>query len=134
MQFADYATWQHARIASDAIDRQLAHWRERLADAPALLALPTGGRRIDAARSDAGRVPVRLSGRLTAAIKAFARQSGVTPFIALFASFALLLARLSGERDIIVGTPVANRDMPEVRHVVGFLVNMLPLRLRLGEG
>ena len=134
LQFADFATWQHARIASDAIDRQLAHWRERLADAPAPLALPTGGRRIDAPARDAARAPVRLSGRLTAAIKALARQSGVTPFIALYASFALLLARLSGERDIIIGTPVANRDMPELRHVVGFLVNMLPLRLRLSEG
>src|SRR5581483_3452995 len=113
-----------------ALESRLTYWREALAGAPALLHLPSDRPR-PPVRSDAGGTVRRhLDPARLAAMKAFARAHAATPFMVLLAAFAALLARLSGESDLVVGTSVAGRDRPEIEGLIGFFVNELALRLR----
>ncbi len=128
VQYADFAAWQRGWLRGEALERQLAFWRERLADAP---------RAIDLA-ADRPRPPV-WSGRgalhafaLPAAtaerVDALARERGATPFMVLLAAWQLLLARWSGQATVVVGTPVASRQREETEGLIGFFVNLLALR------
>src|SRR5207249_1501303 len=74
-----------------------------------------------------------LAPELASAVRALAAAQGATPFIVLLAAFAALLSRWSGERDIVVGSPIANRDQPELEHLIGFFSNTIVLRVRLDD-
>ncbi|WP_405987096.1 amino acid adenylation domain-containing protein [Streptomyces sp. NBC_00872] len=130
LQYADFAVWQRERLSGELLERQLVHWRERLAGLEPL-ELPTDRPR-PAVRDVAGaqvplKVPAEVAGRLTA----LARDHGATPFMALTAAYAVLLGRWSGQRDVAVGTPVAGRDRPEVQDMAGLFLNTLVLRTDL---
>ncbi|MFD7899392.1 amino acid adenylation domain-containing protein [Streptomyces sp. NPDC059743] len=130
LQYADFAVWQRERLSGELLERQLVHWRERLAGLEPL-ELPTDRPR-PAVRDVAGaqvplKVPAEVAGRLTA----LARAQGATPFMALTAVYAMLLGRWSGQRDVAVGTPVAGRDRPEVQDMAGLFLNTLVLRTDL---
>jgi amino acid adenylation domain-containing protein len=128
VQYADFAAWQLSPAAQERRTGDLAFWRRQLAGAPALLALTTDRPRT-AVQSLRGRqVPVRLSPAVRAGLQAESRRHGVTPFMLLLAAFQVLLGRLSGQPDILVGTPVANRTRPEIEGLIGFFVNNLVLR------
>ncbi|HYH82549.1 MAG TPA: condensation domain-containing protein, partial [Longimicrobium sp.] len=133
VQFADYAAWQRRWVDGEVLERQAAWWTETLAGAPELLALPTDRPR--AARQDhAGAVlEVELDEALTAGLKALAQRHGATLFMTLLAGWAVVLARLSGQRDVVVGTVAANRGRAEVEGLIGFFVNTLALRVELGD-
>ncbi|MGQ9372116.1 amino acid adenylation domain-containing protein, partial [Azospirillum sp. A39] len=131
VQYADYALWQRDWLAAGEGARQLAHWRAALADAPAVLDLP-GDRPRPPVQSHRGAsldavVPAALADRL----RALARDGGATPFMLMLAGFALLLHRVSGERDLCIGVPVANRQRLETQGLIGFFVNTLVLRFRV---
>ncbi|HEU0079555.1 MAG TPA: condensation domain-containing protein, partial [Longimicrobiaceae bacterium] len=131
VQYADYAAWQRAWLSGERLERQLAYGRARLADAPALLELPTDRPRpaVQSHRGAAFRfaIPPGLSGRL----EALGRAGGATPFMTLLAAFQVLLSRYSGQEDVVVGTPVAGRSHPEVEGLIGLFVNTLALRTDL---
>ncbi len=127
VQYADYAVWQRAMLQGEALERQLAYWRDRLAGALPL-DLPTDRPRPAMPSFRGGRVPVALGPELSSRLCRLARREGCTPFMMLLAGFAALLARYSGQEEVSVGTPVANRGRREIESLIGFFVNTLVLR------
>src|SRR6185312_11113253 len=132
VQYADYAAWQRGWLGSGLEERELSYWRSALAGAPGLLRLPWDGPRAAASRHRGGVIGIGLDAGLVDRLKVLCRSEGVTLFMALLAGFGLVLGRLSGQREVVIGTPVANRLRPELEGVVGFFVNTLALRLGLG--
>jgi amino acid adenylation domain-containing protein len=132
IQYGDYTVWQRGWLSGERLERHLAYWRERLAGAPSVLELPADRPR-PAVQSFRGAMhgfglPVALADRL----RALAREEESTLFMALLAAWATLLHRYSGEDDIMVGAPIANRTRPECQELIGFFVNTLALRVDLG--
>ncbi|SMR84145.1 non-ribosomal peptide synthetase, partial [Stenotrophomonas sp. yr243] len=133
LQYADYATWQRSWLKHDALAHQVDFWRNHLADAPALIGLPTDRPR-PAVQSFRGEtVAVHIPAALTNALKQLSQRHGTTLFMTLLAGWATLLSRWSGQSDLVIGTPVANRSRPELEPMIGFFVNTLAMRIRLDD-
>ncbi|HSU17579.1 non-ribosomal peptide synthetase [Longimicrobium sp.] len=133
VQYADYAAWQRRWVDGGAVRAQADYWKATLAGAPELLELPLDHAR-PARQDHAGAtLPLELDEALTAGVKALARRHGATPFMALMAAWATVLARLSGQHDVVIGTPTANRGRREVEGLIGFFVNTLALRVDLSD-
>lgn len=128
VQYADYAHWQREWLDGSRVERQLAFWRERLADAPALLALPLDHPRPAQQCYTGKTLRLALPAELSMQLRQFARAQGVTPYMLLLAVFNILLSRYSASEDILVGSPVANRFPQETEALVGFFVNTLVMR------
>ncbi|HEX3155294.1 MAG TPA: condensation domain-containing protein, partial [Candidatus Angelobacter sp.] len=133
IQYADFAQWQREWLQGEVLEEQLKYWREQLAGLPAL-ELPTDHARPTRPSRQAGQVRFALPKELTQQLKAVSQQEGVTMFMTLLAAFQLVLGRYAGQRDVAVGTDVANRTRQEVEGLIGFFVNQLVLRTELGEG
>ncbi|HST59909.1 MAG TPA: condensation domain-containing protein, partial [Longimicrobium sp.] len=131
VQYADYAAWQRRWVEGELLERQAGYWERALAGAPELLELPTDRPRPGKQDFAGDTVDVELDEALTAALKALSQRHGTTLFMTLLAGWATVLARLSGQDDVVVGTPSANRGRAEVEALIGFFVNMLPLRVSL---
>ncbi|HVS00232.1 MAG TPA: amino acid adenylation domain-containing protein [Thermoanaerobaculia bacterium] len=131
VQYADFAVWQRQWLAGDVLGHELAHWRSRLAGAPQTLELPADRPRPAVPSGRAGYRTLALPAGFVADLKALSLREGWTPFMALLAAFYALLARYTGQRDIVVGTPVANRNRLETEALIGFFTNTLALRLDL---
>jgi amino acid adenylation domain-containing protein len=132
VQYADYAVWQREQLEGEALDRQLAYWRERLAGAPELLELPTDHPRPAVQAYRGATVPVELSPELLERLEALGRSEGATLYMTLLSAFQVLLGKYSGSDDIVVGSPIAGRTRKEVEELIGFFVNTLVLRTDLG--
>ena len=130
IQYADYAVWQRARLAGPVGEQLLAYWRSRLADPPRL-ELAFDRPRPQRQSYSGAMVELDLPASLGPALKEAARREQVTPFALLLSAFAVLLYRYSGQRDLVIGAPFANRQRQEVAEVVGCFVNTLPLRAAL---
>ena len=131
VQYADYAVWQREWLREEVLEAQLEYWRGRLAGAPAVLELPTDRPR-PAVQTYRGEViPFALPAELTARLRAAARREGATLFMVLLAGFDLLIHRLSGRDDVVVGSPIAGRVRREVEGLIGFFVNTMALRTDL---
>ncbi|WP_245472434.1 non-ribosomal peptide synthetase [Rhizobium jaguaris] len=131
IQYPDYAAWQRQWLSGERLQTQADYWRETLAGAPARLALPTDRPR-PAEQSFAGaNVPVVIDADLTRGLKRLSRQHGTTLFMTVLAAWAAVLSRLSGQDDIVIGVPSANRGRRETEELIGFFVNTLVLRLDL---
>lgn len=131
VQYADYAHWRQETLAGGEMDRLLAYWRKQLAGAPEYLDLP-GDRPRPAVQSfRGGTVTTVLSAALTDRLRQAGLREGATLFMTLLASFQVLLARYTRQTDIVVGTPIANRTTAQVENLIGFFVNMLPMRADL---
>ncbi|MDJ0840480.1 MAG: amino acid adenylation domain-containing protein [Acidobacteriota bacterium] len=130
VQYGDFAVWQRSRLQGAELERQLTYWRTQLADAPELLELPTDRPRPDVQTSNGGLVTFTLNAHLQQALNDAARTRGQTSFLVLETAFAALLSRYSGQTDVVVGTPVANRNRAEIESLIGFFVNTLALRHR----
>src|SRR5262249_41062021 len=129
VQYADYAAWQRHWLSGEVWQRQAEYWRNALAGAPALLELPTDRVR-PVERDYAGdAVEIELEADLMRELKAFSRRQGTTLYMTLLAGWAALLARLSGQEEAVIGTPVANRMRSEIEPMIGFFVNTLALRI-----
>lgn len=130
IQYADFARWQRSQLTGGALDELLSFWSTYLEGAPPLM-LPLDRPRPEN-HSYRGGVRARpLPARLVSALEELARREGSTLFQVLLAAFAILLHRYSGQRDLVFGTPVANRELPEVEDLVGFFLNTIVLRVRL---
>ncbi|MEU8918628.1 amino acid adenylation domain-containing protein [Streptomyces nigrescens] len=128
---AEHVRAQAAWLASDAADRQAAFWRAELADFPGPVALPGHPRPAERGYRG-GLVEFVLPETVSTQVHALAERARVTPFTVVLAAFCALLARLGGQTEVVVGTPVAGRHHPRTRDLVGNFVNTLPLRVRIG--
>jgi amino acid adenylation domain-containing protein len=131
VQYADYAVWQRAHLSDETLERQLAYWRERLADAPALLELPADRPRAPVPASEGSHESVELPGELLARLRALGRREGATLYMTLLAASQALLARYAASEDVVVGSPIAGRIRGETEGLIGFFVNTLVLRVDL---
>jgi amino acid adenylation domain-containing protein len=131
LQYADYAEWEAEWLAGATAGRQLAYWREQLQGAPEVLELPADRPRPAVASHRGATHHFDLPAGLVAALRRLAQGEGATPFMVLLAAFEALLGRLTGQDDVVVGTPVANRGRVEVEGLVGCFVNTLALRTSL---
>jgi amino acid adenylation domain-containing protein len=133
VQYADFAQWQRRWLAGEKLNEQANYWREHLAEAPSLHNLPTDLPR-PKLQSTRGTVHIApLSAALTDALRQLSRQENATLFMTLFAAYNLLLFRHSQQDDIVIGTASANRSHPQIEPLIGFFVNMLPLRTRIPQ-
>jgi amino acid adenylation domain-containing protein len=133
LQYADYAAWQREWLQGEALDEQLQYWREQLSDAPSLLELPTDRPRPPVQTQHGARRPIRFSASLSQQLEVLSRRESVTMFMTLLAAFQALLARYSGQQDVLVGTPIAGRTRAEVEPLIGLFVNTLVLRARMDD-
>ncbi len=133
IQYADFARWQRSWLAGEELDRQLAFWRQRLSGAPAALDLPTDRPRPPVQRYRGAERPFALGTGVSAGLAHLARRRSATLFMALLAGFEALLARLSGQRDLVVGAAIANRNHAEIEGLIGFFVNTLALRAEVAD-
>ncbi|MEL6468394.1 MAG: amino acid adenylation domain-containing protein [Cyanobacteria bacterium J06623_4] len=124
ISYADYAAWQKTLDLSDQLD----YWKSQLAGISPLMELPTDFARTAEATGSGASYEFRLSGQETAALKRFSQQHKATLFMTLLAAFKALLYRYSGIRDLVVGTPVANRQRAKLEGLIGLFVNTLVIR------
>jgi len=127
IQYADFAIWQREWLQGSVLEEQLEFWRGRLANLQTL-ELPTDRPRPAVPTFTGGRVPITIAPDVNRALKLLCEQSSVTPFMALLAAFQVLLHRHTGQEDIAIGCPIANRNRPELEKLIGFFVNTLVMR------
>ncbi|HVR07717.1 MAG TPA: amino acid adenylation domain-containing protein [Thermoanaerobaculia bacterium] len=133
VQYADYAAWQRQWLTGEVLTAELDHWRERLAGLPQHLELPTDRPHPPAEAMAGDTRPCRLSPAAATQLRERARASGVTSFMWLLAAFQALLGRVTGQRDLAVGTPIAGRNRLEIEGLIGCFVNTLVLRADLAR-
>jgi amino acid adenylation domain-containing protein/non-ribosomal peptide synthase protein (TIGR01720 family) len=131
IQYADYAHWQRQWLQGQALDTQLSYWKQQLAGAPALLDLPADRPRPAVLSLRGAHMPFQLHPDLAAALRELSRREGVTLFMTLLAAFQTVLYRYSGQTDLVIGTPIANRTRPEIEPLIGCFANTLVLRTDL---
>jgi amino acid adenylation domain-containing protein len=131
VHYTDYAAWQRARHARGEDAHAIAYWTRALQGAPGLLNLVTDRPRPVVPSHRGARLPVSLDAALGTALGHYCRSRGVTPFMVLLAGYKALLWRHSGQTDIVVGSPVANRRHSAVEGVIGLFINSIALRSRL---
>ncbi|CAJ4141504.1 syringomycin synthetase [Burkholderia pseudomallei] len=133
LQYADYAAWQRRWLASGQLEKQGAFWQTNLSGAPTLLELPTDRPRPPKQSHAGASVEVKLGAALSERVKRLSQRHGVTPYMTLLSSWAAALSRLSGQEEVVIGSPVAGRNRTEVEALIGFFVNTLALRLDLSS-
>ncbi|CAK0764242.1 hypothetical protein CCP3SC5AM1_370001 [Gammaproteobacteria bacterium] len=131
IQYADFALWQREWLQGEVLTRLLAYWQQQLAHVPTLLNLPTDHPRPPVQSFRGHSFTFKISPELTTALNQFSRTQGVSLFMTLYAGFAILLSRYSGQEDIVIGVPIANRQYREIESLIGFFVNTLALRADL---
>ncbi|WP_143076270.1 non-ribosomal peptide synthetase, partial [Stigmatella erecta] len=128
LQYADFAAWQRQWLQGDVLEAQRSYWKQTLAGAPQALELPTDRPRPQVQTFHGAQVRVQLPLALSQEVRALSHREGATLFMTLLAAFQALLARYSGQTDIVVGSPIAGRNRQEVEGLIGLFVNTLALR------
>jgi len=131
IQYADFAHWQRQWLSGEVLEKQLNYWKQQIAGAPPLLELPTDWPRPPVQRFRGATEPLQITPELTEQLKTLSQQTGTTLFMTLLSAFATLLSRYSGQTDIVIGSPIANRTHSQIESLIGFFVNTLVLRLCL---
>jgi surfactin family lipopeptide synthetase A len=131
VQYADFARWQRSWLSGEALVRQLGYWRERLSEAPRVLELPSDRPRPALESHRGARHAFALPAELSVRLAELSRVESVTLFMTLLAAFQVLLARYSGQQDVVVGSPIAGRNRAELEGLIGLFVNTLVLRADL---
>ncbi|MDP9360621.1 MAG: amino acid adenylation domain-containing protein [Acidobacteriota bacterium] len=129
IQYADYAVWQRQSLTGEPLESKLAYWTQQLDGTPPLLSLPADRPRpaVQSYRgaSESFDIPADTTGRM----RKLGRESEATLFMTLLTAFAAMLSRWTGQDDVVIGSPVANRSRPEIEPLIGFFANTLPLRV-----
>ena len=133
IQYADYAIWQRSYLSGEVLDKKLNYWKERL-QGTEVLQLPTDYARPAVQGIRGAAYHFWIDKPTSDGLNELTRNQGATLFMTLLSAFQVLLSRYSGQEDISVGTPVANRGQAEVEGLIGFFVNTLVLRTRVEEG
>ncbi|MCB8760516.1 non-ribosomal peptide synthetase [Planktothrix agardhii] len=128
IQYADFTVWQRQWLQGEILENQLNYWKKQLTDAPPLLELPTDKPRPANPNFQGHSISFQIDSELTEKLKLLSQKSGATLFMTLLAALNTLLFRYSGQDDILIGTPTANRNRQEIEPLIGFFVNTLVLR------
>ncbi len=128
IQYADFAVWQKQYLSGEVLSTQLDYWKQQLSGIPDLLQLPTDFPRPNVKTYQGRTISFNINTDLTNKLQTFSRESGTTLFMTLYAAFTTLLYRYSGQSDIVVGSPIANRNRNEIEGLIGFFANTLVLR------
>src|SRR5215813_13196004 len=128
IQYADFAVWQREWLQGEVLETQLSYWKKQLEGVPAVINLPTDRPRPSLQSYRGARQSFELSEELTSALKILSRKHHVTVFMTLLAAFQTLLHRYTSQHDIVIGSPIANRNRTEIESLIGFFVNTLVLR------
>ncbi len=134
IRYRNYAAWKREKQKSDAYAAQLCHWNEQLRGVPAQLELPTDRPRPQSVSPRGGQVPIAISPEMAHALNDVSRRRGVTLFMTLMAAWQSLLFRYSGQEDFVVYSPFAGRTDPQVDNLIGYFVNVLPIRASFNAG
>ncbi|MDR0212195.1 MAG: amino acid adenylation domain-containing protein [Pseudomonas putida] len=129
VQYLDYAVWQRDWLSGEAWQRQADHWRQALDGAPALISLPTDRPRPERQDYRGDSVGISVDPHLGRRLKAVCSRHGVTPYMLFMSAWAVLLARLSGQHEVVIGSPLANRRLAELDGLIGMFVNSIALRI-----
>ncbi len=133
IQYADFAIWQRQWLQGEVLENQLNYWKKQLADAPTFLPLPTDKPRPAVQTFTGAHQEFQLSLELTQKLTELSQQQGVTMFMTLLAVYGVLLYRYTGQSDILIGTPIANRNRREIESLIGFFVNTLVMQTDCSE-
>jgi amino acid adenylation domain-containing protein len=131
IQYADFASWQREWLQGERLERELRPWLERLSGPLPVLELPADRPRAGLPSGRGGKRSLDISPDLLVALKRLSRRQGVTLFVTLLAAFDTLLFRYTGQRDLLVGTPSANRGRREIEDLIGLFINTLVLRTEI---
>ena len=132
IQYADFASWQRNWLSGSRLDNQLSYWKNKLSGVPALIDLPTDRPRPPVQTFSGAVHNFALPAELLSEVKALSQAAGCTLFMTLLGGFSALLARYSRQEDVVVGSPIANRNHPDLEPLIGFFVNTLVMRTSLG--
>ncbi len=130
IQYTDFACWQREWLQGEVLEKQLAYWRKQLQDLP-VLHLPADRPRPNVQTYRGATYPLQIPPTLTQALESLSQQSGISLFMTLLAAFQTLLYRYTGQEDIAIGSPIANRHRSELEGLIGFFVNSLVMRTDL---
>ena len=133
IQYADFAVWQRQWLEGEALKNQLAYWHKQLSGELPILQLPTDRSRPTVQTYSGKTLSFVLPKSLSDELKTLSKQEGVTLFMTLLAAFKTLLYRYTNQTDILVGSPIANRNRAEIENLIGFFVNTLVLRSNLSD-
>lgn len=133
IQYADYAIWQRSTLNPYVLHADLDYWKQQLADLPAALHLPADFRRPPTSKARSAYRSFALPAAFREGLGALSRQESASLFMAGLAAFACLLARYSGQYDVVVGTPATGRAYPELERLLGVCLNTLALRVSLSD-
>ncbi|PYX86501.1 MAG: hypothetical protein DMG68_15180, partial [Acidobacteria bacterium] len=131
IQYADYAVWQRQWLQGETLHQQLEYWRNQLSDAPPVLDLPTDRPRPAWETFRGSTETFQISNQIAEGLRELNRREGTTLFMTLLAAFQALLSRYTRQDDIVVGSPIANRNHAEIENLIGFFVNTLVFRTDL---
>ncbi len=131
IQYADFAAWQRQWLQGEVLETQMSYWRKQLEDAPRVLELPTDYPRPAIQTFRGATYSFNLSNQLSLALNKLSQQQGTTLFMTLLAAFQTLLYRYTGSEDMVIGSPIANRNQAEIEGLIGVFVNTLVLRTNL---
>ena len=131
IQYPDYTLWQKEWLKGEELDRQLGYWREKLSGELPVLELPSFRGRPPRQTFQGGYIKFHISRELTDSVAALARREGISLYMTLLGAFKVLLHRLSGQPEILVGSPIANRDRAEIESAIGFYTNTVVFRTSL---
>jgi len=129
IQYADFTLWQRQYLTEAVLAPQLDYWQHQLADIPPVIELPLDRPRPAVQTFAGGSQSFQLSPEISQQLKAFSGQAGVTLFMTLLSAFGVLMHRYTHQEDIVIGSPIANRNRQEIEPLIGFFVNTLALRL-----
>ncbi|MDJ0841406.1 MAG: amino acid adenylation domain-containing protein, partial [Acidobacteriota bacterium] len=132
IQYADFSAWQRDAMDRGLLESQIEYWRKHLTDVPRL-ELPTDRPRPPVQTFNGGGVLMHFDAQLSGRLAELGRETGATMFMTLYAALTVLMARYSGQTDIALGSPIANRNRAEIEPLLGFFVNSLVLRLQLDD-
>lgn len=131
IQYADYVEWQNETFDAVKREREMAFWRDTLVSDMPTLALPTDRLRLDEQTFDGATLKRMISTTLFDNVREFARANGTTPYVVFLAAFDVLLFRITGQTDLVVGTPISGRNHAEIEPLLGMFVNTLPIRAQI---
>lgn len=133
IQYADYAVWQRNWLQGEILHKQLAYWKQQLSGDLPVLNLPADYPRPAVQTYNGARISFEIPQELTQKLNKLSQQEGTTLFMTLLAAFKTLIYRYTGQEDILIGAPIANRDRAEIENLIGFFVNTLALRTSLSN-
>jgi len=128
IQYADFANWQRTVFEQTQLPTQLAYWKQKLTGANEILQLPTDYSRPAVASYQGSAISFTINKQISGKFKKLCESQGATLFMGLLGLFSILLMRYSGQEDLLIGTPIANRNRQEIEDLIGFFVNTLVIR------